>query len=131
MTQITPAILSKISQPCSGHAMKIAIDNATPEDISKMLDTLGVAHRVLDTQNPTVFDDKGPTIVAGMEDLNPTALTCFLSQMDGLRFRNILFFPKQKWFESEDGEPSFWDRIGGVLRNKFSNRVTSIEIEGL
>lgn len=128
--QVNAETLAKLTRRCSGQAMKIAIDGATPQDISTVLTGQGVIHRVIDAQDPTVFDDKGPTIVTGMENLSQTAMACLVSQMDGLRFREVLIFPTKKWFEAEECELTYWDRMDPTMREKFRNRVTVIDIEG-
>jgi hypothetical protein len=128
--KITSEILAKISQPVSGHAMKVAIDGTTPEDISKTFNNQGVTHRVLDAQDAAVFDDKAPTIVSGLENLSPTAFACFVSQMDSLRFRNILIFPTKNLFTAEECELTFNDRMGQTMMSKFKSRVQVMDLEG-
>lgn len=128
--QVNAETFAKLMRRSSGQAMKIAVDGVTPEDISSVLTAQGIAHRVLDAQDPAVFDDKMVTVVSGMENLSQTYMACLVSEMDGLRFREILIFPTKKWFEAEECELTFWDRMEPTMRSKFSSRVTVIDIEG-
>lgn len=130
MADITAANLAKLCQRVSGHAIKIAIDGATPEDISKVLVNQNVLHRVADANDPTVFDDKMPTIVTGVEDLSETGFVCFISKMDNLRFRDVLIFPTRLWFEAEECELSFGQRMNPIVIEKFRNRVAVLDLEG-
>lgn len=130
MVDITAAQLAKLSATCSGHALKLAVDGTTPQDISKALDSQEVKHRVLDAQDINILDDKLATVVSGMEKLSQTEFVCFVSKMDSLRFRNILIFPTKLWFEAEECELTFWDRMLPEMREKFRNRVTCMDLEG-
>lgn len=130
MVMISAASLAKICARCSGHAMRVAIDGATPEDIAKVLKEQGIEARVLDAQDPKVFDDKGPTIVSGMENLSQTAFACLISQMNSLRFREILLFPTKLWFQAEEGELTFWERMTDNAKAKFLSEITAVDVEG-
>lgn len=131
--QITAEILQRLSQTVSGHSMQVAIDGTTPEDISKALGE--VKHRILDVNDPNLFDDKMATIVSGMEELSPTGFSCFVSRfshaIDTLRFRNIMIFPTKKWFEAEECELMAWDRWDNpISKNRFRNRLSLMDLEG-
>ena len=130
MVQIGAQALAKISQRCSGHAMKIAIDGATGQDISKVLESQGVIHRVEDASGLNVLSDSMATIVTGIEDMSQTAFACFVSHMDSLRFRNILIFPTKPWFEAGECELTFYDRMGAIMMEKFKDRITVLDLEG-
>jgi hypothetical protein len=128
--QVRRENFGKLCRRVSGHAAKVAIDFATPQDVSQVLDDLNIKHRVLDAQDPAVFDDKMPTIVSGMENLSATGLACLISHMDGLRFRDILVFPTKSWFEAQEGELTFWDRVNPAMREKVRNRLYIVDLEG-
>jgi hypothetical protein len=128
MSRITPEILQKISASCSGQAMKIRIGNVGLEDIKTAMGEM--IFQTKDAQDPTVFDDKFPTIVTGVDQLSHTAFVCFVSEMDNLRFRNILIFPTLEWrHPADDTEVPFWDRMGNIMEQKFCNRTQEIELD--
>ena len=130
MVMIGPQALAKISQRCSGQAMKVAIDGADALDIAKVLTQQGVTARIEDASSMNVLSDSMATIVTGLEDMSQTAFACFISHMDSLRFRNILIFPTKAWFESEECELNFSDRMGPAMMAKFKDRLTVIDLEG-
>ena len=125
--KITAEQLRNMSKICSGMAIKLAIDGATAEQISAEYGD--VAHRIVDVEDPKVFDDKMPTIVTGLEKLSQTAMVCMLSNMDSLRFRNILVFPTRTWFEAEVCELAAWDRWDEISRKRIDDRLFVADLE--
>jgi hypothetical protein len=128
--KVNAEALAKICKTCSGHAMKIEIIHASPQEISDLLSSQNCEHRVEDSRSDAVFDDKMATVVTGVENLSHVEFTSFIAQMDSLRFRNILIFPTKQWCKADGNHVSFWDRMGPTLRAKFSHRVTQIDLEG-
>ena len=128
-SKITPEILQKISQRCSGHAMKIFI----PSTAGQIAAAMGSHHfRVVDASNGNsekALDDTEPTIVTGCEEMSHTEFVCFVSQMQGLRFRNILIFPTARWTKPEfEDQIPFWDRMGTIMQAKFTGAVQEVHL---
>lgn len=95
-----------------------------------MLTAQGVKARIEDASSVNVLSDSMATIVTGIEDMSQTAFACFVSHMDTLRFRNILIFPTKPWYQAEECELNFSERMGATMMAKFKDRVTVIGLEG-
>lgn len=119
--------LEIVTKQYSGTSMFMAVNGKDEDDIVELLGD--IPHRVIDAMDAKALDDKMLTVIKGIEELSQTEFACFVSQMESLRFRNVVILPTKKWFRSEPFQLCAWIRFLTDTKEKFRKMVHVIDLE--